>query len=63
MVCTFTPLPGYAWILVQNVEKSEVLAQVTRMRNTMLIIGAICAALSVIVAIITGRSITGPLPA
>jgi methyl-accepting chemotaxis protein len=61
MVCAFTPLPGYNWILVQGAEKSEVVAQVTHMRNIMLIIGAICAALGVIVAIITGRSITGPL--
>jgi len=39
------PVPGLPWILVQNVEKSEVMAPVIRIRNTMLIIGAICAAL------------------
>jgi methyl-accepting chemotaxis protein len=61
MVCAFTPLPGYNWILVQGAEKSEVVAQVTHMRNIMFIIGAICAALGIIVAIITGRSITCPL--
>jgi methyl-accepting chemotaxis protein len=61
MVCAFTPLPGYDWILVQNVEKSEVIAPVVRIRNTMLIIGLICGTLGVIVAIFAGRSITRPL--
>jgi len=61
MACSFTQLPGYEWILVQNVEKSEVMAPVIRIRNTMLIIGLICAALGAIVAIIAGRSITAPL--
>jgi methyl-accepting chemotaxis protein len=61
MICAFTQLPGYSWILVQNVEESEVLASVARIRNILLIVGAICAALGVIVAIVAGRSITGPL--
>jgi methyl-accepting chemotaxis protein len=61
MVCAFTPLPGYSWILVQNVEKSEVMADVIRIRNTMIIIGVICAVLGALVAVIVGRSITGPL--
>jgi len=61
MVCVYMPLPEQPWILVQNVEKSEVLAPVVRIRNTMLIIGLICAALGVIVAIVAGRSITNPI--
>jgi len=61
MVCAFTPLPGYDWIFVQNVDESEVLAPVIYIRNIMLMIGLICAALGVIVAIIAGRSITKPL--
>jgi len=61
MVCAFTPLPGYDWIFVQNVEESEVLAPVIYIRNIMLIIGSICAAVGVIVAILAGRSITKPL--
>jgi len=61
MVCAFTPLPGYDWIFVQNVEESEVLAPVLYIRNIMLIIGLICAGLGVIVAILAGRSITKPL--
>jgi len=61
IVCVFMPVPGMPWILVQNVEKSEVMAPVIRIRNTMMIIGAICAALGAIVAIFAGRSITAPL--
>jgi methyl-accepting chemotaxis protein len=61
MICAFTQLPGYSWILVQNVEKNEVLASVIRIRNILLIVGLICAALGAIVAIAAGRSITGPL--
>jgi methyl-accepting chemotaxis protein len=61
LVCAFSQLPGYSWILVQNVEKSEVLAPVIRIRKILLIIGAICAALGAIVAVIAGRSITGPI--
>jgi methyl-accepting chemotaxis protein len=61
MVCAFAQLPGYSWILVLNVEKSEVLAPVTRIRNILLIVGAICAAAGAIVALVAGRSITGPL--
>jgi methyl-accepting chemotaxis protein len=61
IICAFMPLPGQPWMLVQNVEKSEVLASVIRIRDIMLIIGLICAALGVIVAIIAGRSITAPL--
>jgi len=61
MVCVFTPLPDYDWILIQSVEKHEVLSSVIHIRNIMMIIGGICAALGVIVAIIAGRSITGPL--
>jgi methyl-accepting chemotaxis protein len=61
MVCAFTPLPGQDWILIQNVEKNEVLAPVIHIRNTMLLIGLICAALGAIVAVIAGRSITNPL--
>jgi methyl-accepting chemotaxis protein len=61
MVCAFAQVPGYSWILVENVEKSEVLASVAHIRNIMLIIGAICALLGIIFAIIVGRSITAPL--
>ncbi|MDR2943359.1 MAG: methyl-accepting chemotaxis protein [Treponema sp.] len=61
IVCAFTPLSGQDWILIQNVEKSEVLVPVIRIRNTMLLIGLICAALGAIVAIFAGRTITGPL--
>jgi methyl-accepting chemotaxis protein len=61
MVCTFTPVPGYTWILIENVEKSEVMISVIRIRSIMLIIGGICAALGAIVAIFAGRSITRPL--
>jgi methyl-accepting chemotaxis protein len=61
MVCAFAQLSGYSWILVESVEKSEVLASVARIRNILLIIGTICAALGAIVAIFAGHSITGPL--
>jgi methyl-accepting chemotaxis protein len=61
MACAFSQIPGYSWILVQNVEKKEVLASVVRIRKILLIIGVICAALGAIVAIVAGRSITGPL--
>jgi len=61
MVCAFTPIPGYDWILVENVEKSEVIAPVIRIRNIMLIIGLICGTAGIIVAIFAGRSITKPL--
>ncbi|GBU27216.1 methyl-accepting chemotaxis protein [Treponema sp. R8-4-B8] len=61
MACAFMPLPKQPWIFVQNVERSEVLAPVVHIRKNMLTIGFICAALGVIVAIIAGRSITGPL--
>jgi len=61
MVCAFAPLPGYDWIFVQNIEKDEVLAPVVHIRNIMLIIGFISAAVGVIVAVFAGRSITKPL--
>ena len=61
MVCVFMPIPDLSWVLVLTVEKSEVMAPVVRIRIIMLIIGGICAALGVIVAIFAGRSITGPL--
>jgi len=61
MVCAFMPLPEQPWILVQNVEKSEVVAPVIHIRNTMLLIGLICAVLGAIVAVFVGYSITRPL--
>jgi methyl-accepting chemotaxis protein len=61
LVCAFTPLPGYDWIFIQNIEESEILAPVIHIRNIMMIIGLICAAIGVIVAIIAGRSITKPI--
>jgi methyl-accepting chemotaxis protein len=61
MVCAFAQLPGYSWIFVESVEKREVFASVARIRNILLIIGVICAALGIIVAIFAGRSITRPL--
>jgi len=61
LVCAFIPLPDQPWILVQNVEKNEVLAPVIHIRDIMLIIGLICAAAGIIIAVVAGRSITGPL--
>jgi len=61
IACAFMPLPEQPWILVQNVEKSEVVAPVIRIRNTMLLIGLICAVLGAVVAVFVGYSITSPL--
>ena len=61
MLCAFTKLPGYSWILILAAEKNETLAHISRIRSIILSIGAICLALSIIIAAITGRSIIKPV--
>ena len=57
----FTEIPGHPWLLIITVEKDEAVSYIAEIRSTMLIIGAICAALGIFSAIITGRSIVRPI--
>ena len=60
-IAVFTEIPGHRWKLVQVVEKDEAMSQVLFIRNIMLVIGAACGVLGIIVAIIIGRSIAKPI--
>ena len=61
LICVFTEVPGYPWILILSVEKEEAVAHIVRIRFIMLAIGTICAAIGVIIAFITGRTIAKPV--
>ena len=61
MICAFTEIPGHPWLLILTMEKSEVASHIADIRFTMLVIGGICAALGILFAIITGKSIARPV--
>ena len=61
MIGAFTEIPGHPWLLVLTAEKNDALAHIIRIRRLTMIIGAICAAIGIAIAIITGRSITRPV--
>ena len=61
IICAFTEVPGYPWLLMLSVEKEEAVSNIVRIRFIMFVIGVICTALGVIIAFITGRTIAKPV--
>ena len=61
MFCAFTEIPGYPWRLILTMEKDEVMANIVRIRQTMLVIGAISMVLGIVLAFLIGRSIAKPV--
>ena len=61
LICAFTEIPGQPWVLVLSVERKEAMTHATRIRSIVLVIGAICGILGIIIAIIAGRSIAKPV--
>ena len=61
MISVFSETPGYPWTLILTMERSDTLANIYRIRFAMFAIGAICAIVGIIVAIIIGRSIAMPM--
>jgi len=61
MICAFAEIPNHPWILIFALERNMALAHVARIRFIMLLIGAICAVLGIVIAIFAGRSIVKPI--
>ena len=61
MICAFTEVSGFPWILVLTQERNVALANIIHIRFTLLLIGLICAAIGVFIAFFTGRSIVKPI--
>ena len=61
MLCSFTEVPGYPWILFITMEKDEALSHLARIRMMLFITGTICTALGILIAVFAGRSITKPM--
>ena len=61
MICAFSEIPGYRWTLVLTVERDVALAHIASIRYIMLVIGLICVAIGIAIAIVIGRSIAKPM--
>ena len=61
LICAYTEVPDYPWILILSVERNEATAKLVRIRLVILTIGIICAIAGIIIAFITGRSIAKPV--
>ena len=61
MFCAFAEIPGHPWILILALEKDEVVPDMVGVRTKMIIIGAVCMVLGIVLATIAGRSIVKPL--
>ena len=61
MLCAFTEVPGHPWQFILTVERKVAEAHIYRIRLIMLIVGAICAILGIVIALFAGRAIVRPI--
>ena len=61
MFCAFAEIEGHPWKMILTMEKAEAIANINRIRFTLLVIGGICALFGIVLAIFVGRSIAKPM--
>jgi len=61
MVCAYTEIPGFPWILVLTMEKEEVMDKIVHIRMIMLSIGIGSMIIGIFLSIMIGRSIAKPM--
>jgi methyl-accepting chemotaxis protein len=61
MLCHYSEVPGFQWLLFSSMEKSEIDNKLGGMRSIILIVGIILLFIGLVIAVIIGRSISKPV--